>query len=542
MTRTAETRAAEPWTDLVEEALLGTNRRASPGLLDRAAAATLARRAGLRPAPAPEPPAPAPHESRPPLPAPAVRRLATLLAENSSELLPQWLATARRRGFAAPPELLPPLLDAARQRSDLRADAVAFAGARGHWLAALNPEWRYALRVPTAEALAEADTAARADDAVDVRAADAEAADIWQEGLFAERVTHLSRLRRRDPAAGLALLRSTWATERAEDRLLFLDTLQEGLCLDDEPFLEAALADRAKNVRATAAELLSALPGSALAARMADRARRAVTITGEGGLLVAPPEVCDASMQRDGIAATSPTGRGDRAFWLGEIVAATPLTFWSELTSASGIPKPNVSAQDIPESGATGSGGVSGNVAGPASAATTPDSVLARAVTPAWADELREGWARAAVRQHDADWARALLAERRSEAHARAATGGAPSRLLSVLPAVERASWTARFVADLGLAEAFQLLVTCPAPWPDDLSDAVLDALAKAARAGAYPWSHSGVLGVAERCLPFSAAARLDTLAVEATSAWAEVLTRLADTLRTRAAMLAELA
>ncbi|MFE6650275.1 DUF5691 domain-containing protein, partial [Nocardioides sp. NPDC057772] len=37
----------------------------------------------------------------------------------------------------------------------------------------------------------------------------------------------------------------------------------------DEPFLEQALTDRSRNVRATAAELLSALPESALAARMA---------------------------------------------------------------------------------------------------------------------------------------------------------------------------------------------------------------------------------------------------------------------------------
>ncbi|WP_042383333.1 DUF5691 domain-containing protein [Streptacidiphilus melanogenes] len=519
MTRTAET----TWTDLVEDALLGTNRRASPGLLDRAVAATLARRAGLRPAPAPEIPAPAPHEGRPPLPAPAVRRLATLLAENSSELLPQWLTTARRRGFAAPPELLPALLDAARQRSDLRADAVALAGARGHWLAAMNPEWRYALRIPVVGKVDEADTEGAADDANGV----------WQEGLFAERVTHLSRLRRRDPAAGLALLRSTWATERAEDRLLFLDALQEGLGLNDEPFLEAALADRAKNVRSTAAELLSALPGSALAARMAERARRAVTFDEDGGLLVTPPQACDADMQRDGIAATSPTGRGDRAFWLGEIVAATPLAFWSELTGAPSSTEARASLSGAPNPQSTAAATI---------AAATPESVLARAVSPAWADEMREGWARAAVRQHDAAWARALLAERRGEAHARTATGGAPSRLLSVLPAVERASWTARFVADHGLAEAFQLLVTCPAPWPDDLSGAVLDALANAAGAGAYPWSHSGVLGVAERCLPFAAAPGIDALAAGATSAWAEVLSRLADTLRTRAAMLDELA
>jgi hypothetical protein len=245
-------------------------------------------------------------------------------------------------------------------------------------------------------------------------------------------------------------------------------------------------------------------------------------------------------MQRDGIAATSPTGRGDRAFWLGEIVAATPLSFWTELDRAPRPPAMETWGQaDCAATAADRTRAV--GVAGATGTPEAPEQVLARASAPPWAEELRAGWARAAVRQHDAIWARALLAESRPGTH-RASSGGAPSRLLSVLPAAERASWTARFVAGHGLAEAFQLLVTCPAPWPDDLSGAVLDALAAAAGAGAYPWSHSGVLGVAERCLPFEAAVRVDALAVEATSAWAEVLARVADTLRTRAAMLAELA
>ncbi|MEZ0065397.1 hypothetical protein ABIA32_001393 [Streptacidiphilus sp. MAP12-20] len=475
------------WTDLVEDALLGTNRRDSPDLLDRAAACTLARRAGLRPAPAPETPAPAPLDHRPPLPATAARRLASLLAESGSELLPQWLGTARSRGFAPPPALVPPLLDAARQRSDLRGDAVALAGPLGRWLAEVNPDWRYVLRVPAVGQDGEQHD--HTDDAA-----------AWEEGLFAERVTQLTRLRRRDPAAGLALLRSTWRTERAEDRLLFLDALQEGLGPADEQFLEEALADRAKNVRATAAELLSTLPGSALSTRMAARAREAVKVTAEGRLAVEPPTACDAAMQHDGIAPTSPTGRGDRAFWLGEVIAATPLSCWTELL-------------------------------GP------PELVLSLPMTPAWAEELHEAWARAAVRQHAAAWARALLTR-----HQGRGTSGTQSRLLSVLPPVERAAWTARFVLEQGPAEAFQLLVTCPPPWPEELADAVLDALAHVAGSGAYPWSHSGVLGVAERSLPFAAAARADALAEASSPAWAEVFTRLATTVRTRSAMLAELA
>ena len=136
--------AQDVWEELVTTALLGTDRRTPPGaapgraapvaLLDAAATQTVRRRAGLRPAPAAARPEPAPEDARPALPAAAARRLSMLLADRPGtggggrrgtapdlmELLPQWLATANARGFAAPPEMLPALLDAARGRTDLR--------------------------------------------------------------------------------------------------------------------------------------------------------------------------------------------------------------------------------------------------------------------------------------------------------------------------------------------------------------------------------------------------------------------------------------
>ncbi|MFE4517798.1 DUF5691 domain-containing protein, partial [Kitasatospora sp. NPDC056783] len=385
--------AQDPWESLRTSALLGTDRRPLPAtalpladavdqgdpataLLELAALATVRRRAGALPVPASGAPGPpAPEDTRPELPEPAARRLTVLLSgrtggsggtlANLAELLPQWLATARARGLRPPAALVPGLLDAARARSELRPDAVALAGPLGRWLAELNPDWRFVLRTATTP------------DAPEWPADDR----LWHEGLFAERVTHLTQLRRRDPAAGLELLRGTWSTERAEDRLLFLDALQDGLSPADEPFLESALGDRSKNVRATAAELLSTLPGSALAHRMAERARVAVRLADAGThLLVTPPAECDARMQRDGIAPKSPTGRGERAWWFGEVVAAAPLSAWSRSTGL------------------------------------TPERLLALRVgdsidetSSSWADDLREAWARAAVRQHDADWARALL-------------------------------------------------------------------------------------------------------------------------------------
>ncbi|MFF2953245.1 DUF5691 domain-containing protein [Kitasatospora sp. NPDC057965] len=535
----------DPWESLQTTALLGTDRRPLPApgpaapydgavdradpataLLELAALETVRRRAGALPAPAPAAAGrPAAEDPRPELPAAAARRLSLLLSTrgggsgtlaNVAELLPQWLATARERGYRAPAASVPALLDAARARSELRPDAVALAGPLGRWLAERNADWRFVQRAaPEPSAVPEPPTVPEAPTAPG--SAPAEGDHLWHEGLFAERVTHLTLLRRRDPAAGLALLRGTWPTERAEDRLLFLDALQEGLSLADEPFLEAALGDRSKNVRTTAAELLSTLPGSALATRMAERARAAVRLSTHGThLLVTPPTACDPAMQRDGIPPKSPTGRGERAWWFGEVIAAAPLPLWSEHTGL------------------------------------TPEQLLALRVGDAidetsstWADDLREAWARAAVRQHDAAWARALLGPAPVPGPGRAARAtGAPAKLLAVLPPAERAAWTAAFIEAHGLGDAFQLLGACATPWTPPLSTAVVEALARAASSGAYPWSHSGVLGMTERALSPDSAGAVEELAAGAATAtaWGETFTRLAGTLRFRAAMLAELA
>src|SRR5690606_19823644 len=189
-----------PWEELVTTALLGPDRRTPPGavpgpgaplhLLDAAAEATVRRRAGARPDRAAERPAPAPPDPRPALPPAAAHRLALLLSDRPGpsggrrgtapdlrELLPQWLAAANDRGFAAPAALLPALLDAARARTDLRPAALRFAGPRALWLARLNPDWRFALRATSDGGPSRPGT----EDPAAVRR-------LWQEGLFAERV------------------------------------------------------------------------------------------------------------------------------------------------------------------------------------------------------------------------------------------------------------------------------------------------------------------------------------------------------------------
>lgn len=526
------------WEDLVTSALLGTDRRppgadvlaGAPGkdapvaLLDAAAVHTVRRRAGLLPGPAAELPEPAPHDGRPQLPETARRRLTQLLADRSgtssgggrrgtapdlTELLPQWLAAANEHGYRAPASVLPALLDAARARTDLRPAALAFAGPRGLWLARLNPEWRFALRGSSAGTALPDPTD---EDAV---------RRLWEEGLFAERVALLGSVRAHDPAAAAALLASTWSTERAEDRLMFLDSLRTGLCDADEPFLEQALSDRSRNVRSTAAELLSALPHSAFAQRMAERASSCVGLdrTGaEAAITVEAPHECDAGMQRDGVLPDPPTGRGERSWWLGQLVESAPLAVWSSRLGGR-----------------------------------MPTEIVALPVTDDWRDELHAAWCRAAVRQRDPAWARALLGPPTTPPATGPGTSSLAerSKLLSILPGRERAVWVADFIAAHGLSEAFQLLGVCAVPWAEPLGRAVVDALDIARDAGSYPWSFSGVMGLAERCLDPGQADRLEVLTAVpdepegaspgAGGYWSEAFQRLVATLRLRAAMHAEL-
>ncbi|MFF2845003.1 DUF5691 domain-containing protein [Streptomyces sp. NPDC058001] len=522
------------WDELVTAALLGTERRrpdvavegrsAPAALLDAAAVQTVRRRAGSRPAPAAPLLERAAPDPRPALPPAAGRRLARLLADRHgtgggnrrgtapdlTELLPQWLTTANSLGYAAPSEQLPALLDAARGRTDLRPQVLAFAGARALWLARLNPDWRFALRAtPGGGAALPAP-----DETADVER-------LWQEGLFAERIALLGAVRARDAEAARDLLATTWSTERAEDRLMFLDSLRTGLGAADEPFLERALADRSRNVRATAAELLSALPGSALAGRMAERAASCVALDRTRGvptIVVEAPHECDPGMERDGVVPKPPAGRGERSWWLGQLVEAAPLGRWSERFGGR-----------------------------------TPEEMIALPVTDDWQGEVHAAWCRAAVRQRDVAWSRALLGQ---PAAPGAGGPGAVSlaeraKLLAALPGDERAVWVAGFIAAHGLSEAFQLLGGCAVPWAEPLGGAVVDALNIARDAGSYPWSFSGVMGLAERCLDPVAADRLESLtgtpdepedaAPGAGGYWAEAFQRLLTTLRLRAAMTQEL-
>lgn len=149
--------AADEWAGLVRTAVLGTDRHAPPppGLgwdrwatasdpavqvLDRAAAVTVARRAGARPSPAVLGQVPAaPVDARRPCPASCRARLASLLDGQHDVLLAEWFALAEAHGLQLPWELLPTLLLRGRSRPDLDHTVRRLAAGRDAWLATVVP-------------------------------------------------------------------------------------------------------------------------------------------------------------------------------------------------------------------------------------------------------------------------------------------------------------------------------------------------------------------------------------------------------------------
>jgi len=314
------------WDALHAAALLGTARAPLPdtpdplapdlpldtdaetALLSRAALHALSREAGYAPQRAT---APLPEAARPdprPEPGPHARHLLSVILASHAALLPEYLTLAVRAGMRAPHAALPALLHAGRQHRDLRARLIPFLGTRGAWIAQHNADWHYAAAANLTDTPGE---------------------DAWHTGTHEERTAALRALRATNPARARELLQEAWTQETPARRASLLATLNEHLDSADEPFLEAALDDKRKEVRSTAAELLARLPDSRLARRMQARLAAHVHLTParllrRASLTVTLPAECDKSMQRDGINPKPEYGQGERAWWLQQILALTP--------------------------------------------------------------------------------------------------------------------------------------------------------------------------------------------------------------------------
>ena len=403
------------WDALRAASLVGTARREVPALpaalvslvadgagsreqtlLEAAALGDAVRRAGAVVDHVPEVDTPAPAETRQSAPSPAAQILELLLtqvpvgAAARDLLLIHWLTTAASHDRVVPPYLLPALLEVGSTRpSSVKAPIAGAVGERGAWLAARNPEWRWlgvqSQPVPTSE-----------------------------------------------PRARIP---ETWETDGAQDRAASVARLVVGLGPDDEPFLEHCLDDRARAVREEARRLLDRLPGSARAARMAERLRPLLKYSGglRKRLDVLLPDDPDASAARDGLVDPGPIG-SKRAFWRDQVVRGAPLDVWTDVVGG-----------------------------GPAKVVS---------LLKGFDDSLVLALCDAAAGRGDVDWARALLDIRHD------------TRLVAVLPDEERDELLVARLGRESLAKTAQEIQQAPRPWGPRLSSAVLVAMAREKNAG----------------------------------------------------------
>jgi hypothetical protein len=365
------------WGELVGAALAGTGRASVPAagdglaaltplaaghaddrarLLDLAAAASRARRAGYRPARAKDAaaPEPAPEDPRPAVSRAARLRLGQLIAEGRTDVVIEWLRLLAAAGRRPPDVLHPVLLTMAADNRRVREVLAPVLGPLAGWLAAANPAWSWAAAPRPADAAGPADDAS------------------WTTAGQGPRLELLERMRRSDPAAARELVLSTWSADPYQDRAAFVAALATGLSPADEALLSQALADRRGEVRQAAAGLLARLPGSAFAGRAKRRAAAAVALTGRT-LEVIPPAQATAEMIADGIDPSPPRATGRQSWLLRQVVGAVPARWWAEHTGLR------------------------------------PADLLALSKRCDWAEALEAGWTHAAVRDADAAWIGALL-------------------------------------------------------------------------------------------------------------------------------------
>jgi len=436
------------WDELVSTAIVGTTAQAAPitavsdglsaalaglnpddreaHLLAAAGLTAMWRLAGARPArdsrPVPDPCEP---ESAPTLGPRASHYLERMLAGQFQEVLPEFLEAMSSPTKVVPPELVPDLLEKARENAPLRRFLPKVTGRRGQWLAAKNPLWR--------------DLAAAPDEAV------------WETGKSDERVALLSHLRATNPGRAIELLASTWKQESAKDRPIFLAQLSNGLGLEDEPFLEEALTDNRIEVRRAATGLLARLPGSRLSAeareilfssielktRLLGKSKLEISLTDD-----LPNRLKAARIDLESVPGSAAFKTlGQKAKLLYQIVAITPPAAWTDRFERA------------------------------------PERLVEAARESDWSVALMAGWTEALARHPQAEWTQSLIRLNLSPSTFEPALAPVPESAMKALPrdtAEELIAEALKFEPIIGDHPALLLIAAFPGPWSERLSRMVI--------------------------------------------------------------------
>lgn len=252
----------------------------------------------------------APHEVIPALGATGEQCLRAILEEEDSELLSSYLAQLASKARRVPPAFIVPLIGLAARQRELQQRVLVQAGARGVWLAQLDPALSTMLH------------------------ADAGSGDRWNTGTLAQRAAHLVDMRQRDPVQARDLLAAGIKQESSKDLPTLLEALSTGLSLADAPLIEPLVKSKAREVRATATALIARMPGhpsqEALFSLCSAHLESKGNMIMGRRLEVSLPEAYDAAWAAYGIEPKSARYPTERTAWLGQMIAHVHPKRWCD--------------------------------------------------------------------------------------------------------------------------------------------------------------------------------------------------------------------
>lgn len=230
------------WSAIKSSATAGINRIALPQnqsgetLLQQLAWQSLKQKAGFQQAAPSHQQERSPEDEKEILPRKATTALVSLIRQSNEDGIYELLRLTQNHKFRISASLLPLFLDWSL-RASISSDLVlSLVGERGKWLAEQHPDWKTFL--PLAD-------------------------QVWEEGNLNEQSVWLTTLRKTDPKRARELLAERLPQTTAKVQAQLLASLQVNLSSDDEEILDDAYHHKRKEVRQSAALLLSRLPESA---------------------------------------------------------------------------------------------------------------------------------------------------------------------------------------------------------------------------------------------------------------------------------------
>ena len=468
---------------LTKSAMIGT----PPGeesLLSSAALAGVGTLGGLRLSQIDGTSTPCPPETLPYMSEHAASFLRRMLGSEFQAVLPEFLRALGESGAIVLPELLPALLGLGKR--DLRSLVLPVIGERGRWLAGSNPSWAYATP--------------------------ADSVPDWETASLDQRRLLLERLRPTDPDQARELLQSTWGQDSPEARAVLLTTLKTGLAQPDEDFLESCLADRRKEVREAALDLLAQLPDSKLSLRVFTKLSGCLQIKSK--LLKKPsitfdlPDGLDEFNKQAGVNVVVLRKKlGQGANWLAFMLSLIPPTLWTHEWNIS------------------------------------PIKAIEAAMAGEWGEAMLLGWSLAAARSGDPDWAAALaqITVDKSKSLYMMADNSLSDIVRHIpmdkIEALTQSSMNLKTSEISDKNPVLDVLIACEQPWSAALARIVIPSIQR--QTGKYDWRLMDALrGFSLRVPPALADELIGTWAEEPSHGWDTYINQFNTALRFRHDML----